>query len=61
MDEDVCIFKNSKPCNCVGDNIKLKLITDTRLEAIKKYSKNRKDELHTRLETISSSVILKTH
>ena len=39
MDEDVCIFKNSKHCNCVGDNINLKLITDTRLETIKKYSK----------------------
>ena len=42
MDEDVCIFKNSKHCNCVGDNINLKLITDTRLEAIKKYSKTGK-------------------
>ena len=61
MDEDVCLFKNSEHCNCVGDNINLKLITETRLEAIKKKGKKRKDDLHTRLETISSTVVLQTH
>ena len=61
MDADMCLFKNSEQCNCAGDNINLKLITEIRLETIKKKSKKRKDDLHTRLETIPFSVVLKTH
>ena len=61
MDELVCLFKNSERRNWVGDNINLKLKTETRLDTIKKNSKMRKDNLHARLETILSSVDLKTH
>ena len=61
MDKVVCLLKNSEGRSWVGDNINLKLKTETRLDTIKKNSKMRKDDLHTRLETILSSVGLKTH
>ena len=66
MDENVCYMlktylKNIEHYNFVGDDINLKLIIETRLETIKKKGEKRKDELHTRPETILSSFILKTH
>ena len=54
-------LKNGEHYNFVGDDINLKLITETRSETTKKKGEKRKDELHTRPETILSSFILKTH
>ena len=42
MDADICLFKNSEQWNCAGDNINLKLITEIRLETIKKKVKRGK-------------------
>lgn len=61
MDEDRCSFDNSDLVNSVGTDDNLKVISDTQLTMVKANSKKKENVLHTELETLPSSTVLKTH
>lgn len=61
MDQDRCLFDNSDHCKCADTNDNLGVISYTRLKTVKVKSKSMENVLHTtKLETLPSSVVLKT-